>query len=116
MSTLEIGCCAAVCATCPPYLDGVCRGCKVGYDTGARHLDRAKCRIKVCCLRKGLVSCGDCGDFDTCSSLQGLYSKNGYKYRKYRQSMEFIRRYGYERFLEQAAEWTKAYGKLAEPK
>jgi len=112
MSLLEIGCCGAVCKTCPPYKNRICRGCKTGYENKARDIRRAKCRIKVCCIKKGLISCGDCSDFSSCTIIQGLYEKNGYKYKKYRESMEFIRQHGYEEFLKRTASWKRAYGKL----
>jgi hypothetical protein len=113
MSTLEIGCCGAYCRTCRVYTEGSCRGCKIGYANGKRDITKAKCRMKICCMRDhGYQSCADCTQYETCPTLQGFFSKNGYKYRKYRESLEFIRTYGYERFLQKADLWKGAYGKL----
>ena len=114
MSLIEIGCCAAYCGTCRALRDGTCRGCRTGYDTGGRDIDKARCRIKVCCIhRLGIArTCADCPDCLTCDTLQGLYRKNGYKYRKYRESLEFIRAHGYDAFLEASDKWKGAYGKL----
>ena len=86
----------------------------MGYDTGEREIDKARCRIKVCCIKRLGTShtCVDCPDSVTCETLQGFYSKNGYKYRRYRQSLEFIRSHGCERFLEAADKWKGAYGTL----
>ena len=111
MSQQELGCCGAYCRTCKPFRGGHCVGCKTGYTTGGRDLSRAKCRIKLCCIGKGLASCADCPDYASCPILQAFYSHSGYKYGKYRQATEFIRSYGYEPFFEIADRWTNACGK-----
>ena len=114
MSLIEIGCCAAYCGTCRALADGTCRGCRLGYETGERDISKARCKMKVCCIKRlGTAhTCADCPDCLTCDTLQGLYGKNGYKYRRYRASMEFIRTHGYDRFVEATAKWKGAYGKL----
>jgi len=114
LSSIEIGCCAAYCGTCLALADGTCRGCRLGYDNGQRNIDKARCRIKSCCIRRlGTAStCADCPDCLTCDTLRGFYAKNGYKYRKYRESMEFIRTHGDDRFLKAAKQWKGAYGRL----
>jgi hypothetical protein len=110
-----VACCDAYCRTCRPFLEGFCKGCKLGYQSGERDLARARCRIKVCCLNRGLASCADCPDLDGCTIIGAFYDHPGYKYRKYRQSMEFIRSYGYAEFIRQADSWTGPYGKLESP-
>ena len=112
MSLLEIGCCGAVCKTCPPYKENICRGCEIGYKTGVRALTKAKCAIKQCCMTKGLAMCGDCDEFLSCNMIQDFYRKNGYKYKKYKESMDFIREHGYDDFLQKITTWKRAYGKL----
>ncbi len=114
MSLIAIGCCGAYCGTCLALTDGACLGCRLGYDTGERDINKAKCRIKVCCIRKlgTACTCADCADCLFCATLQGLYGKNGYKYKKYRQSLEFMRTRGYDCFLQAASKWKGAYGKL----
>ena len=114
MSSIDIGCCAAYCGTCMAQAPGTCAGCRIGYDSAKRDIRKARCAIKVCCLKRlGTAhTCADCPDCLTCETLQGMYAKDGYKYRKYKQSLEFIRAHGYERFLEAADEWKRAYGKL----
>jgi len=114
VSLIEIGCCAAYCGTCLALTDGTCRGCRIGYENGERDIDKARCKMKVCCIKRleTAHTCADCPDCLSCETLQSLYRKNGYKYRKYRQSMEFIRAHGYERFLEAADKWKGAYGRL----
>jgi hypothetical protein len=57
-------------------------------------------------------TCADCPDCLTCGTLQGFYGKKGYKYGKYRQSFQFIRSHGYDRFLQAANQWTSPRGRL----
>ena len=111
MSTEEIGCCGAYCKTCRVY-GQTCKGCKIGYADGSRDLEKVRCRIKVCCIKKGYVSCADCAQMDSCPTLQAFLNHPGYKYGKYKQSIAYIRTQGYAAFLERAANWTGAYGKL----
>jgi len=106
-----VGCCGAYCKTCPPFLEGQCAGCKIGYKEGKRDLGKAKCKIKLCCIKKGFQSCADCGEFP-CSINSEFYGKNGHKYLRYKASLEFIRGHGYDEFAERAKDWKRAYGKL----
>lgn len=107
-----VGCCGAYCGTCRALQDACCKGCKLGYRAGLRDLANARCRIKVCCLNKGYETCADCPEFDSCETVQGFFDKNGYKYRKYREALEFIRAHGYGEFIAAATQWTGAYGSL----
>ena len=110
-----IGCCGAYCRTCRPFIEGHCKGCKLGYQTGERDIARSKCRMKICCYKeKNLETCADCPEYETCTILSEFYAKNGYKYKKYQQSIEFIRTHGYAKFLEIADRWKGAYGKFGE--
>ena len=69
--------------------------------------------MKACCFKeKKLETCADCADYSSCQIIQGFYNKNGYKYRKYRQSIEFIRKKGYAQFIQIANNWKCQYGKL----
>ena len=112
MSITEIGCCGAYCKTCIPFRTGFCAGCKTGYQEGERDIRKAKCRIKLCVIHRNLNTCADCPDFSSCPIIQSFYRKRGYKYGKYRQSMEFIRTHGYEEFIRKADTWKNAYGSL----
>jgi hypothetical protein len=108
-----IGCCGAYCRPCAALADGVCKGCKGGYDEGIRDITKAKCMIKVCCFRdKRLETCADCETYPTCEKIHQFHSKEGYKYQKYRQSIEFIRKNGYTSFLRFADTWKRPYGTL----
>ncbi len=108
-----VGCCGAYCRTCKPYKDGFCKGCKLGFDTGERDISRARCSIKLCCFRdKGFETCADCPKLESCSIIRSWHSKKGYKYGKYRQAIEFIRKNSYPEFFRLADRWNNAYGKL----
>ena len=63
-------------------------------------------------MTKGLETCGDCDEFLSCNLIQGWYRKKGYKYQKYKESIDFIREYGYDDFLRKITTWKRAYGKL----
>ena len=115
MSQRLIGCCGAYCKTCKVYREALCKGCKVGYDTKERDISKAKCAMKVCCIRRGLVSCADCAEYDACEILASFYGHDAYKYQKYRQATQYIRSHGYDAFLGAADCWSGAYGPL-EPK
>ena len=111
-----IGCCGACCRTCRPFLDKTCKGCKPGYDDGKRDIRAARCAMKRCCiLIKKVNTCADCSEYAECRMIQGFFEKNGYKYKKYRQSLEFIRKYGYLAFIEASRSWKCAYGSLKSP-
>jgi hypothetical protein len=108
-----IGCCGAYCRTCAALIEGVCKGCKLGYDRGERDIEKAKCLMKICCFKdKHLETCADCWEYLRCERIQSFYSKKGYKYKKYKQSIEFIRKKGYSAFLQIADRWSGPYGKL----
>ena len=109
----EIGCCAAYCKTCRAFSEGNCRGCKLGYESGERDINRAKCKIKLCCFKeRKFETCADCPDYPSCRIIQGFYNKKGYKYKKYKRSIEFIRKNGYDKFVIIADNWKGPYGKF----
>lgn len=109
----EIGCCGAYCKPCRALIDGSCRGCKLGYESGGRDINKAKCKIKVCCFKeRKFETCADCPDYSSCRIIQDFYKKKGYKYKKYQQATEFIRENGYAKFLKIANNWKGPYGKF----
>jgi Protein of unknown function (DUF3795) len=90
----------------------ICQGCKLGYASGKRDLSKAKCLIKVCCLKvKELATCIDCPGYP-CQVLGEFWSKKGWKYKQYRKQLEFIKQYGYEEFLKRADLWKGPCGRL----
>ncbi len=108
-----IACCGAYCKTCKPYIEGHCKGCKLGYDTDQRDINKARCRIKLCCFRdKKLETCADCSELASCNIIHSFRDKSGYKYKKYKQATEFIQKHGYAAFIKIADKWKGAYGKL----
>ncbi len=114
MSIREIGCCGAYCKTCRESSTGSnCRGCKLGYENGERDIDKAKCKIKLCCFRdRRFETCADCPVYPSCDIISGFHGKSGFKYKKYRQSIEFIRDRGYAEFIGIARNWRGPYGRL----
>ena len=112
MTIREIGCCGAYCKTCPALLDKSCRGCKLGYENGKRDITKAKCKMKLCCFKeRSYETCADCPDYLSCEILNEFYGKKGYKYRKYRQALDFIRENGYTKFIEIADAWRGPFGR-----
>ncbi len=108
-----IGCCGAYCGTCPALKDKSCKGCTLGYDDGMRDIRAAWCAMKrYCLMEKHLFTCADCPECGSCETIQGFFAKNGYKYKKYRESLEFIRQHGYPAFIAAACSWKRAYGRL----
>ncbi|MFC1968479.1 DUF3795 domain-containing protein [Chloroflexota bacterium] len=114
MSIREIGCCGTYCRTCRESTTGsYCRGCKLGYENGQRDINKAKCKIKLCCFRdRKLETCADCVDYTTCDIIGSFQNRKGMKYKKYKLSIEFIKENGYDSFLNLAKYWTGPYGKL----
>ncbi len=109
---ISIGCCGAYCKTCRPFKEGYCKGCKLGYGKGKRNIKDAKCKMKVCCFKKNLETCADCPSYPSCKIITEFHNKHGFKYKKYKQSIEFIRKNGYAEFLKTASAWKCAYGRL----
>jgi len=114
MSIKEIGCCGAYCKTCRESTSGSsCHGCKLGYESGERDINKARCKIKICCFKdRNFETCADCPDYSVCRIIFSFHDKSGYKYKKYRQSVDFIKKYGYEKFIKIADKWKGPYGKI----
>ena len=76
-----------------------------------RDIDRAKCKMKLCCFRDHeLQTCADCDEYLGCELIHEWFAK-GHKYGKYRQAIEHIREYGYDSFLVIADGWKDASGR-----
>ena len=41
-----------------------------------------------------------------------FWKKNGWKYKQYKKQIEFIKQYGYDKYLNNADKWQRAHGKL----
>jgi hypothetical protein len=108
-----VGCCGAYCKTCKAYLDNSCKGCKLGFDTGQRDINKAKCKIKLCCFRdSNYETCADCHKLQSCPMIGTFYGHSGYKYKKYKEAIDFIKLKGYPAFFSFSDTWKGAYGKL----
>ncbi|GEM_PF-1988682 len=81
MSKELMGCCGAYCQPCKMVAQQLCKGCKVGYAAGERDINKAKCKMKICCVKRGLVSCADCEYYSSCETLQSFYAHDSYKYK-----------------------------------
>jgi hypothetical protein len=111
-SNRYIGCCGAYCKACKPFNEGFCKGCKIGFDTAERDINKAKCKIKLCCFRdKKMDTCADCNEIETCQIIGSWYNKKGSKYKKYKEGIYFIKEHGYSEFICIAEKWKNAYGK-----
>jgi hypothetical protein len=106
-----LGCCGAYCGPCKAFKENFCKGCKLGYKNGERDISKAKCKMKICCMGKNLNSCADCDEYSSCKIMQEFHNKKGYKYKKYKEAIEYIRKNGYEKFFEIANKWKMQYGK-----
>ena len=111
MSVEELGCFGVYCKTCPVFKEKACRGCKWGYSGGERSISKAKCKMKVCCIQKEYDSCADCIAYGSCRTIRDFQSKNGTKYKKYKEALEYIRSNGYADFIRIADTWKIQYGK-----
>lgn len=108
-----IGCCGTYCKTCKPLIDGYCKGCRLGYENGERDINKAKCKIKICCIvEKKLETCADCLEYSSCERINTRFGKEKYTHKKIMQCLEFINKYGYEKFIKKANTWKGPYGKL----
>ena len=97
MNKESIGCCGAYCGTCQVMEQNMCKGCKLGYQNGERDLSKAKCKIKICCINNKYITCADCSRYNKCEIIQNFHNKNGYKYKKYKEAIEFIINNDYEK-------------------
>lgn len=108
-----IGCCGVYCKTCKPFRDGFCKGCRLGYDDSKRDINKAKCIIKLCCMKdKEYETCAECAEFHSCENIKTKFGKEKYNFRKCKQCLEFIRENGYSEFIEVAKNWKGPYGKI----
>lgn len=113
MSIEHIGCCSAYCKTCKELDKGLCKGCKLGYASGERDIERAKCKIKLCCFKeKGLETCADCSHFRDCDIINSRFKVGTPNNRKCIRVLELIHNKGYDNFMEVAKDWPNAWGRL----
>ncbi len=110
---IYIACCGAYCRTCKPFIEGHCKGCKVGYNLDNRDINRAKCKIKLCCFRDNKFdSCAECSKFSNCEIFFGRFKIGTRDNKKYQESLAFIKKNGYLKFIKLADNWKGPCGKL----
>jgi len=63
-------------------------------------------------IRRRFETCADCPDYPTCNIISGFHGKSGFKYKKYKQSIEFIKDKGYAEFIKIASNWKGPYGRF----
>ncbi len=100
-----IGCCGLDCGLCPRYYTvgtSRCPGC-CGPDFFNKH---PSCSYVTCCVKKkSCEACAQCDEFP-CSKFES-WLENGGQYdsflthKRTKFNLEFIRKYGLERFIEQ---------------
>jgi hypothetical protein len=106
-----ISCCGFYCKTCKEFTKGFCRGCKIGYVNNERDINKAKCKIKLCCY-KNLQTCAECDEYKECSLILSRFKPETYSNKKCIQCLNYIKEQGYDIFIEQADHWKNHYGKL----
>ena len=108
-----ISCCGFYCKTCKEFVKGLCKGCKIGYEDLSRDINKAKCKIKICCYRdKQLITCADCEDLEECTLIPKRFKPGTYSFKKCRECLTFIKVKGYLPYIEEADNWKTHYGKL----
>jgi len=108
-----IACCGCYCKTCKAFISNSCRGCIIGYETKERDINRAKCKIKICCYKeKKLSTCAECKDFSKCALIAGRFKAGSYDNKKCLEALEYIKNYGKNNFMDKANKWKGHFGKL----
>jgi hypothetical protein len=69
-----------------------CSGCKGPLD---EHWSVA-CKVRVCASGRGVVTCVDCGEYETCETLESFY--RGGDYESARATLKRIREIGLDRW------------------
>jgi hypothetical protein len=112
-SETYIACCGAYCKTCKPYIEGHCKGCKLGYEPNKRDINKAKCKIKLCCFRNNKFdTCAECDKFISCKIFNGRFKIGTRNHKKYQEALLFMKNNGYSKFIELADKWKGPNGKL----
>jgi hypothetical protein len=88
--------CGLYCGCCKIYLNGKCKGCKENEKA-------AWCKLRVCCINKGINSCADCSEYSSpekCKKFNNFMSKIfGLLFKSDRKAcINLIREKGYENY------------------
>jgi hypothetical protein len=90
--------CGLYCGGCRSYLKGKCPGC-------AGNAKATWCKVRKCCMEKGIKSCADCTEFINpmeCKKFNNFVSKVfAFVFRSDRAaSIDMIKKIGYEGFTQ----------------
>jgi hypothetical protein len=108
-----IACCGCYCKTCKPYIDGFCKGCKLGYASGVRDINKAKCKIKICCFKeKKFDTCADCNKYYNCEIFNNRFKVGTKDNVSLQDALNYIKDHGYDKFILKAKNWKSYKGKL----
>jgi hypothetical protein len=105
-----LGCCGLDCGLCPRYYtegSSRCPGC-CGPDFSDKH---PGCGHITCCVKKkNLEACAECNDFP-CQKFDSWFGNEAYDsfvtHKKAEPNLDFIRKHGVEKFIEQQKERIK---------
>jgi len=105
-----LGCCGLDCGLCPRYYtegSSRCPGC-CGPDFFNKH---PSCGHVTCCVKKkNLEVCAECNDFP-CQKFDSWFGNEAYDsfvtHKKAKSNLDFIRKHGVEKFIEQQKERIK---------
>ncbi len=98
----KISYCGFYCGACPKFIKGQCFSCKgdapkcaVGYKA---------CKVRPCCIEKGIESCADCEEYDSvkaCKKYNPLMIRFGQfiTQTNRRKGIEMIKEKGEQEFL-----------------
>lgn len=94
--------CGLYCGSCGKYTKGKCPGC-------AKNEKATWCKIRSCCLEKGISSCADCNEFDDvkdCKKFDNFVAKMfEFVFKSDRKAgIRMIKESGYEEFAKHMAE------------
>ncbi len=108
-----ITCCGCYCKTCRAFRNNSCRGCRLGYETEERDINKAKCAVKICCFKeKGLATCADCKEFSDCKKIVKRFKIGSYDYKKCQECIMYIKENGYNSYIMNAEKWKGPWGRL----
>lgn len=108
-----IACCGCYCKTCKAFIDMSCPGCLIGYEKQERDINKAKCKIKICCYKeKKLLTCAECDHYCTCTIISERFKIGSRDNKKCLEALEYIRNNGKDNFINKADKWKGPFGKL----
>jgi len=94
--------CGLYCGSCSKYKKGKCHGC-------AENKKATWCKIRLCCIEKGINSCAECGEFNhvkDCKKFDNFVAKMfEFVFKSDRKAgIKMIKDAGYEEFAKFMAE------------